>query len=115
MIFFTFKTVFLFRRLVDCPEVELILLLNYLRLNRTKKEKGRVETSLKIMNACDAYLDAKNGSLALAAMYLFTDCIRTLGDEVNENNVVADFMAKAKPQISRFLNLKGEFKVSTYR
>ena len=63
---------------------------------------------MKIMNACDAYLDAKNGSLALAAMYLFTDCIRTLGDEVNENNVVADFMAKAKPQISRFLNLKGD-------
>ena len=89
--------------------MELILLLNYLRLNRTKKDKGRVETSLKIMNACDSFLEAKNGSLALAAMYLFTQCIRTLGDEGNESQVVTDFMAKAKPQISRFLNLKGEF------
>ena len=95
-----------FLRLDDCPDTELILLLNYLRLNRSQKDSKRAEeTSLKIMNAVDGYLEAKNGSLALAAMYLFTQCVASLQQT---QQVVKDFMAKTKPQISRFLNLKGK-------
>ena len=95
-----------FLRLDDCPDTELILLLNYLRLNRSQKDSKRAEeTSLKIMNAVDGYLEAKNGSLALAAMYLFTQCVASLQQP---QQVVKDFMAKTKPQISRFLNLKGK-------
>jgi len=105
---------YLLTRLDDCPDTELILLLNYLRLNRSQKDSKRAEeTSLKIMNAVDGYLEAKNGSLALAAMYLFTQCVASLQQT---QHVVKDFMAKTKPQISRFLNLKGhsndDFKVS---
>ena len=86
-----------------------MVLLNYLRLNRTRKDRRdkRVETSLKVMNACDPHLEAKNGSLALAAMYLFTHCIGTL-DQDQQDRIVRDFMTKVKPQVTRFINLKGK-------
>jgi len=100
--------VYLLQRLEECPEIELVLLLNYLRLNRTKKEKDRAEMSLRMMNAVDVYLESKDGKMALAAMHLFADCIKTLILVDNkQHTIVKDFISKIKPQVSRFINVKG--------